>query len=140
MKKILLCVSAAVMFLTSCEKEEDEPTNVTPTIANIAGTYKITGATAGGVNVFSQYSACEKDDTHTLSTYASPATTGTYTLIDAGTQCSPTTADSGTWELLSTTSIDINGITYTITSFNGTTLQVTFNFQGTAYSETYTKQ
>ena len=46
--------SAAVLLLTSCDKDDDEPANVTPTVANVAGSYKITAATANGVDVFTQ--------------------------------------------------------------------------------------
>lgn len=140
MKRILLCVSAAVLLLTACDKDEDEPANVTPTTTNVAGSYKITAASVNGADVFGQYEACEKDDIHTFAAYSSPATSGTYTLTDAGTVCSPTTADSGTWTLVNSTSIDINGLVYNIVSFNNSTMVVSFSFGGATYQETYTRQ
>ncbi len=148
MKKILLCVSAAVMLLTACNKDEDEdPGPVTPTIANITGSYKITASTFGGVNIFDNpnqsqnlYEACQRDDVYTYSSYQSPSTSGTLTITDAGTVCSPSGSDVGTWALNNSTSINIDGSDWTITSFNGQKLVVTMTFQGTAIVETYQKQ
>lgn len=142
MRKILLCVSAAVMLLTACNKDEDEePANVTPTVANLSGSYKITASTANGVNVFDNsnaamnfYEPCMRDDVYTL------VSNGTYTLTDAGTQCNPPTTDTGTWALTNTTTLNIDGADWTINSFNGTKLVVSMTFQGATFQETYVKQ
>jgi hypothetical protein len=41
MKKGLLALSLVAMLFTACKKDKnEEPANVTPTVANIAGTYR----------------------------------------------------------------------------------------------------
>jgi hypothetical protein len=142
MRKILLCVSAAVMLLTACNKDEDEePGPITPTVANLTGSYKITASTANGVNVFDNgntamnfYEPCMRDDVYTL------VGNGSYTLTDAGTQCNPPGDDTGTWSLTNATTLNIDGSDWTINSWNGKTLVVSMSFQGATFQETYTRQ
>lgn len=135
MKKILFALSAFALVLTSCGKDDEDKSEVT--MENVAGTYKVQSATVqmgtGGptMDIVAQMDACERDDTQTLNV------NGTYTTADAGTQCNPPTPpDSGTWSLPSTTTITMDGETYTITSFDGDKLSVsqTYTDQGITYT------
>ena len=125
MKKILFGVVAlAVLTLNSCKKDDDEPANITPTTANLSGSYKLAKITAqSGTNpevdiTNSVMPACEKDDVTTLNA------NGTYTIVDAGTQCSPAGGDSGTWSLVKSTTLSLDGSNVTIIRFNGTNLDL----------------
>ncbi len=100
MKKILFALSAFVLLVTSCKKDEDEPIAVTK--ENIAGSYKLQtlklkiGSSAES-DITTQIPACERDDIQTFNV------NNTYTSSDAGIQCSPPGDYSGTWSLVSTT-------------------------------------
>jgi hypothetical protein len=144
MKKTILALSMLSLVFVSCKKDDkDEP--VTPTKENLTGSYKMTAATmasgSSSIDVFNNdmfTEACERDDIYKLNADL------TYNVQDAGTTCSPTTAWTGTWSLVSTTSIDIDGDVYTIKSWNGKTLvgEATDNSSGTTitYTVTYVKQ
>jgi hypothetical protein len=129
MKKILMGIIALSMLtVTACKKDDKEPANVTPTTANLSGSYKISKVTAmpsGSTTetdvTNSWLQACEKDDVITL------ASNGTYTVTDAGTTCSPSSADTGTWSLVNSTTINLDGSNYTINRFNGTNLDVSIS-------------
>jgi hypothetical protein len=126
MKKFLLGAFALTLLtVTSCKKKDSEPANVTPTTANLSGAYtssKITTTSPGSTTetdiTNSVLTACEKDDVTTLNS------NGTWVLTDAGTQCSPPSADNGTWSLVNSTTINLDGDNYTIKRFNGTNLDV----------------
>lgn len=129
MKKILMGIIALSMLtVTSCKKKDKEPENITPTTSNLSGSYKtakVTGTASGSsteIDITSTWlDACEKDDIITLSS------NGTYTVVDAGTTCSPTSADTGTWSLVNSTTINIDGSVNTIKRFNGTNLDISFS-------------
>lgn len=144
MKKTILALSVFTLLITACNKDEDTPANVTPTVSNLTGTYIITAAsiTSGGtsVNVFNNtnesmnyFEACDRDDQYKLNADMS------FNVVDAGTACSPDNNYSGTWALPSSTTIDIDGTVSTIKSFNGKTLVATEDYGGATYSVTYQK-
>lgn len=140
MKKGLIALSAIVLLMSSCKKDDDN-NNVTPTTSNLVGTYRMTAATEDGVNVFDNsdasqnyFEACERDDQFKLNA------DGSTTTVDAGTQCNPTSADTGTWSLTNSNTLVLDGMPLTIESFNGTTLRLTQSILGSTYKATYVKQ
>ena len=144
MKKTILALSMLSLVFVSCKKDDkDEP--VTPTKENLTGTYKMTAMTWAGANVFnnSNESAnlvqpCERDDLYTLKSDLTAERT------DAGTQCSPATTGTGTWDFTNgntlTVELPTTDIGGTIKSWNGSTLVVEDNSLGFAISVTMQKQ
>lgn len=140
MKKAILALSMLVVF-ASCKKDKnDDP--VTPTKENLTGSYKITAATltAGGqtADIFNDntfFEACDRDDVYKLNADLS------YDIVDAGVVCNPdNNYTGGSWSLVSTTQIDIDGDVYTIKSWNGKTLVAEFSDSGFTGTVTYVKQ
>ena len=142
MKKTLIAFVAIVSLATSCKKEKEEAKAVTK--ENVAGTYKIASVKMqlnGGAEqdiTSTYYDACELDDQQTLKTDM------TYLNVDAGTQCMPAGDITGTWDLPNSTTIVLDGFSFTIKSFTGTQLVVgdseTSGGVTTAYSITLNKQ
>lgn len=142
MKKLILLLSLSVL-LFSCKKDNDndEPAQVTPTVANLTGSWKITAATANNVNVFDNSNAslnlfepCERDDIYRLNANY------TLDLIDAGVKCNPPTDDTGTWELINATTFKIDAEVFTINSYNGSKLVLSRTDAGFTVVVTFTKQ
>lgn len=145
MKKILT-LALAFIAITSCKKDnETTETSLEVTANNVAGTYKITAATAtiAGTNQDilnnnSFFEACDRDDTYTLTA------AGVYTVTDAGVQCSPNNNATGTYSInTAAKTITINGQTGNITTLTATKLVVSQpNFAGTGatVTMTYTRQ
>ena len=133
MKKLLFGLFALTLLATACKKEKDE---VLLTKENIAGTYKLMSIKVS-LNGSPEMDAddrqiCEKDDLYKLNADNS------FNYVDAGVVCDPAGDLSATWQLndkqlVSETYPDLNG---TITSFDGTNLEVTFN--GVEGDMTYT--
>ena len=124
MKKIGLGLCTILFFATACKKDNND--SVPITTENLAGNYKFASATVKyGSSPEQDYSSfvfteeCEKDDITTLKT------DGTYTVLDAGVQCDPPTEDSGTWSLSGSNTIVMDGEDFTISRFDGKTLQLT---------------
>ena len=99
MKKLLFFLSAAVVFLSACSKDDDTPP-CTLNASSFAGTYKITAATyqedstAPVEDDFATWDACEKDDVYTFNS------NGSFSFSEGATQCDPPTDPvSGTWTL-----------------------------------------
>jgi hypothetical protein len=135
MKKLLFALSAFALVATACNKDDEDPAEVTT--ENIAGTYKfvslkLRSGNGPDVDITSQMDACEIDDTQTFNT------NGTYNYADAGTQCSPAGDYSGTWSLQNTTTIIMDGDSYTIKSFDGDKLEISYSEtdQGVTYTST----
>ncbi len=135
MKKLVLSLSALVVLATACKKDEDEPIAITK--ENIAGAYKLGTikykiGSSPEIDITNQVDACEKDDIQTF------LVNNTYNYTDAGTQCSPNGDDSGVWSLSSTTSMIIDGETFTITKFDGQVLELQYSevISGTTYTTT----
>ncbi len=141
MKKAILALSMLVV-LASCKKDKNDE-QITPTKENLTGSYKMTAATlaSGGtsVDIFNNptfFEACDRDDIYKLNADL------TYEIVDAGMVCNPdNNYTGGTWSLVSTTSINIDGDVYTIKSWNGKTLVGEFNDgSGLSGTVTYVKQ
>ncbi len=121
MTKQIIAVFAGVLLFASCKKNDKCNTDV----ASVSGTYKVASAKykepSSGVEVdaigilFGE--ACEKDDLTVLNS------NGTYQNTDAGVVCDPSNTYSGDWSLSGNTLI-LDGDSYTIESFNCTTLSV----------------
>ncbi len=80
-KKIILFSFAAIALLSSCKKDEAAADN---TALITTGKWKLTAETTAGVNTFSSYDACEKDNTQAF------ATDGKMTIDEGATKCDPT--------------------------------------------------
>jgi len=112
------------LIVSSCSKSKSS--NVTPTTTNLLGSYKLTAETGkpengAQYNLFDSLNACEKDDILQFSTDS------VYNYVDAGIVCSPSGDHVGTWDLVSSNSLILDGFsTYTIKSFDNKTLVLTF--------------
>jgi hypothetical protein len=120
MKKIALIAVSLVLFL-SCRKQVGGPSpNCTPSMATIAGNYKITAVsykatpTSPEEDYLDEFLAetCQRDNLYTFKT------DGTYQLSDAGVVCSPPENDNGTWNLEGTTNLQIDGEPTILESFD----------------------
>lgn len=129
MKKVLIAFSV-VAFVAACKKSEDNntPTNLTVTKANIAGTYKVTAATftpdgtTVDVDVFSDtsiYKTCKKDDLLKFDTASY------YTYTDAGVVCSPNGSTAPSLYSLSANVLTYAGKDYTVASLTSAQLIIT---------------
>jgi hypothetical protein len=138
MKKMIIAFSALALVFTSCKKD-DETKAVTPTKENLTGTWMITSVRIGSggqsVDIFSAFDACQKDDKYLLNADLS------YAVEDAGTKCDPDGGyTGGTWALVNSTTIDLDGETSTIKSFDGKNLVVSQTSGSAEESVTYVKQ
>ena len=134
MKTIFSLLAVVSLLLFACKKEEDHTRDVTK--ENLRGTYRYTAASyqIGSyptINIFDSLDACEKDDLMQLN----PALT--YNYLDAGTVCNPPGNDTGTWDVVSTTQFKLDGLVFTINSFDGKTLVIS-NKSTTNTPTTYT--
>ena len=119
--KLVLHSGAALLSILlivgGCTKNQDMSSE--RTVANIAGTYQLTGFTKTindiTYNTFDTMSACQKDNLVRFNTDM------TAEFIDAGTPCSFATSRSGTWNLVSGC-IFLDGEALWIRNFNGKTL------------------
>ncbi|MEP7319161.1 MAG: lipocalin family protein [Panacibacter sp.] len=118
MKNMIFLLFASTVFF-GCSKNDDGGDTTPVTMASLAGNYKITAVTTGGVDILSTYLLpCQQDDLYTLNA------DGTYVITDAGTACTPTSATSSTWTL-SGTQITINGQVFTLVKFDGAKIEAT---------------
>lgn len=123
MKKIIFLSILTVLFFTACKKPNVTP-SCTTDAASIAGAYKITAvtykatATSAEMDYFNTLypNACDKDDVYTFQT------NGSYQIKDAGTVCSPSGDDKGTWSFVSANSLTIDGDAIVLESFDCKTL------------------
>jgi len=96
MKKTIFALSMVSLLFAACKKNDKEAPDITPTIQNVAGSYKLAKITVKvGSNpeqdVTSSYQeTCERDDINKFNTDL------TYNYIDAGTVCSPDGSYDGT--------------------------------------------
>lgn len=140
MKKVFFALTAMVVLAAACKKEDDQQ-SVTPTKENLVGSYKVTkvvvsanGQTQEVTNNDAYTEPCERDDIHKLNA------DGTYEWVDAGVQCDPTFPYTGTWSLINSTTLEVDGEASTIKSFDGKNLVISDNYNGFAEIYTYTKQ
>lgn len=129
MKKIIIAVTI-ITVIAACKKNDDNntPTNLTVTKANIAGTYKVTAATftpngtTVDVDVFSDtgvYKTCKKDDLLKFDTASF------YTYTDAGIVCSPNGSTAPSIYSLSANTLTYAGKDYTVASLTTAQLIIT---------------
>lgn len=145
MRKLIL-LTFVLIAVTACKKKSTDTTvSLDVTMANIAGTYKITAATAtqSGITVdvynnASVFPPCNKDDIYVFSA------SGTYTITDAGVTCSPPSNFSGTYSVnTSAKTITLNGQVCNVISLTSSAAVVAQpNFMGSSatVTATYTRQ
>src|SRR3954464_2907405 len=118
MKKLFILFLALTAFLGCKKNSTDTTVSLDVTTTNIAGTYKITAATAsvGGLstdvyNNPSVFPVCSKDDIYVFNS------NGTYTITDAGVVCSPSNSISGNYSVnTAAKTITVGTQTYTVVS------------------------
>jgi len=141
---ILPAFMLVTVLFNSCKKEKDKEETCTASTATISGSYKITAvtyklnSTAPEENHLTDdfTDACDRDNVYTYQT------NGTYQIQDAGTVCSPSSDDNGTWSL-SGNSMVVDGGPSTIESFDCKTLVLSLTdveVTGDKYKITFTKQ
>ena len=121
MKKLVFGLLSLTLLATACKKDKDAPAI---TKENIAGTYKVMSIklsmNGSAPQDFDLREDCQKDDLIELKA------DNTYAYHDAGTACDPAGDVSGNWTLndkvISSDDGEVNG---TITSFDGTNMEVT---------------
>ena len=122
MKRNLFLASALTIIslgFVGCSKDDDKPKNEI-TVANIAGTYKLTALewklpNGETEDVYAQLEDCNRDDLVQLKTDM------TILFNDAGVVCDPPGDVSGSWELHGN-HIVLGPVEGTITKFDGKTL------------------
>lgn len=118
MKKITTLAALFTLLFSSCKKAEivQEPTCLL-SISNILGTYKITSILyksnpqTAEIDYFIYYDECEKDNLLIFNS------NNTYVISEGATACSPTTSESGNWNL-NQNSITIDSELGTVTDFS----------------------
>ena len=118
MKRLLLPLLLSALFF-ACKKEDNKPATCNTDVSSISGSYKFTAytykasASAPEQDYFNVIftEACERDDILTFNS------NGNWTLKDAGTVCSPSGDDNGSWTLSGNT-MSIDGGPLTIESFD----------------------
>ena len=124
MKKVILPLFILSSILLSCQKEPQKSCELNAT--NLVGSYKITAnaykknTATPFVDVYPNYAACEKDDIIVFNA------NNTITFSDAGTKCTPPGDSTGIWSLSGST-ININDRSYTISSFDCTSMSGSFS-------------
>lgn len=146
-KKILTLV--AITFLFACKKNDSDNTatevSLDITVANLAGTYKLTSSSkndgTSNTDLYAALADCQKDDTYTY------GLTGSFIRAENTLICSPTNAENGTYALSGTQVtyyIGSNSFVEKISKITATKLTTTssYNFGSTTYTVTniYTKQ
>jgi hypothetical protein len=132
MKK-LVCLALVISVIISCTKTSDPaPSTLALTNANIAGTYKTTGATitpVGSTLVFDFYTndtyfpPCKRDDLNTFTA------AGIYTYTDAGVYCTnpPAAPSSGPYTITGSDTLTFSGKKYKVETFNTTTMVIAYD-------------
>jgi hypothetical protein len=120
--KSMLCIALLCGTLSGCKKDKNEQPSCATTREGLAGTYRLTAlkykmsASAPEQDFLQYLDACERDDLVTLNA------NGSYTYQDAGTVCSPSGNDSGTWSVSGSTLTSDGMINGTISSYDCRTL------------------
>jgi hypothetical protein len=118
MKKIITLAAFLIIIFSSCKKAEVVPNSTCLlSSSNILGTYKITSILyksspqAPEIDYFMYYDECEKDNLLIFNS------NNTFVISEGATACSPTTSESGNWNL-NQSLITINSELGTITDFS----------------------
>jgi len=141
MKKTMLSI-LTLIILFSCKDKKDDKV-CTTSVESISGSYKITSmsykenVSAVATEVFSTWvEECDRDNVLTFNT------NGSYHTADAGTTCSPSSDDDGTWSLSGNTMVT-DGDPAIIESYDCKTLvlsQTDIEIPGDKLKLTLTKQ
>ena len=128
------CLMLLVAGFSSCKKDDKNPKEVS--MANIAGTYKFTEMTYQYnndpvENILQDLDACDQDNTVTFKVNS------TYSYVDIGLVCSPSSAHDGTWAVPNTNTFELDGESMTIDSFDGSNLKLTNIYTSPGSTETY---
>jgi len=94
MKKIstLVCVAFSLLVLSSCSKKKDDPAPAPTKTDNISkSNWKFDKATAGGVDVSANVTACLKDNVVLF------VSNGTGSVDEGASVCAPSYAGAFTW-------------------------------------------
>lgn len=122
MKWALTALVFGSTMLFSCKKEKTTEPDCSITMQNLSGSYKLTAlkyklnTTTPEMDYLPFMEACEKDDVVILKS------NGTYDYNDAGTVCTPSGTDNGTWAVNGNTINSDGTINGTITSYDCKTL------------------
>jgi len=118
MKKIITLATFFIFIFSSCKKAEVAPESTCLLSAsNILGTYKITSILYKSspqtpeIDYFMYYDECEKDNLLIFNS------NNTYIISEGATACSPTTTESGIWNL-NQSSITMNSELGSVTDFS----------------------
>lgn len=120
--KSMLCITLLSGVFAGCKKEKKEEPSCAATQQGLAGTYRLTAlkykmsASASEQDYLQYLDACERDDLVTLNA------DGNYTYQDAGTSCTPSNNDSGTWSVHGSTISSDGVVNGTISSYDCRTL------------------
>lgn len=127
MLKHLLTICSFLLLISSCKKDDDDDNNDPTAITkeNLSANYKmVAGVGKLGlleIDVMNNdqfFPACQRDDIISLKQDF------TYSTTDAGVVCTPSSTEEGVWALPNTSTIIIDGETFTIISFTGTELKI----------------
>jgi len=118
MKKIITLSVFFIVIFSSCKKAEvAQDSTCLLSASNILGTYKITsilyksGPQTPEIDYFIYYDECEKDNLLIFNS------NNTYVISEGATACSPTTSESGNWNL-NQSAITINSELGIVTDFS----------------------
>ena len=118
MKKIITLTAFLTIIFSSCKKAEVVPESTCLLSAsNLLGTYKITSILYKSspqtpeIDYFMYYDECEKDNLLIFNS------NNTYIISEGATACSPTTTESGNWNL-NQSSITMNSELGSVTDFS----------------------
>lgn len=118
MEKIITLAAFLIIIFSSCKKAELVPNSTCLlSSSNILGTYKITSILYKSspqtteIDYFIYYDECEKDNLLIFNS------NNTYVISEGATACSPTTSESGNWNLYQN-SITIDSELGIITDFS----------------------
>jgi Lipocalin-like domain len=122
MNPFMLGLSLLLSLLGACKKENKAEDPCTTSQQGLAGTYRLTAlkykmsASSPEQDYLVFLDACERDDLITLNA------NGSYSYQDAGTSCTPSGNDSGTWTVTGNTISSDGMVNGTITSYDCRTL------------------
>jgi hypothetical protein len=118
MEKIITLAAFLIIIFSSCKKAEVVPNSTCLlSSSNFLGTYKITSILYKSspqtpeIDYFIYYDECEKDNLLIFNS------NNTYVISEGATACSPTTSESGNWNL-NQNSITIDSELGIITDFS----------------------
>jgi len=124
MKKIITLTAFLTIIFSSCKKAELVPESTCLLSAsNLLGTYKITSILYKSspqtpeIDYFMYYDECKKDNLLIINS------NNTYIISEGATACSPTTTESGNWNL-NQNSFTMNSELGSVTDFSCTGMKI----------------